>query len=223
MLINDYLRIAELTNDCPNCGYGNVGTNQETGEHHGSLEVNDNLFTRKCRCGFEITIDANNGTSRSKLKKQIGAAVEKFNNKKIHLETIELGLLMEIHNVPHKITENDHVVLGETAASHVCRMIQYMKEQSIQVMDYTEDLPDLKNMAFQVGDKVSLEKFWNYGHDEVIHVVTKVYKNEDKDGESYPEYVIACSCDTFSEENLKKEHATSAITCPYCIHLLGGI
>lgn len=78
MNINDYLRIAPFINDCPNCNNGNVGTDDATGEFHGALNVDDNLFTRKCRCGFEVTIDANNGTSRNKIKKQIEKALTEF-------------------------------------------------------------------------------------------------------------------------------------------------
>lgn len=81
MNVNDYLRIAPFINDCPSCGYGNVGTDDNTGEYHGALGVNENLFTRKCRCGFEITIDANKSTTKSKLKKAISDALEAFNSK----------------------------------------------------------------------------------------------------------------------------------------------
>ncbi len=81
MNVNDYLRIAPFINDCPNCVYGSVGTYEKTGEYHGTLGVNENLFTRKCRCGFEITIDADKGTTNSKLKKAISEALETFNSK----------------------------------------------------------------------------------------------------------------------------------------------
>lgn len=75
MNVQDYLRIAPFVNDCPKCGYGNVGTINKTGEFHGALEVDDNLFIRKCRCGFEVTIDANLGTTKAKIKKQIDKAL----------------------------------------------------------------------------------------------------------------------------------------------------
>ncbi|MFJ6264394.1 DUF3797 domain-containing protein [Lysinibacillus xylanilyticus] len=78
MDVRDYLRIAPFVNDCPNCGYENVGTNESTGEFHGVLNVDDNLFTRKCRCGFEVTIDSNKGTTKKKIQTQIDAALEQF-------------------------------------------------------------------------------------------------------------------------------------------------
>lgn len=78
MNVQDYLRIAPFINDCPKCGYGNVGTDEKTGEFHGALNVDDNLFTRKCRCGFEVTIDANVGTTKTKIKKQIDLALSNF-------------------------------------------------------------------------------------------------------------------------------------------------
>lgn len=77
----DYLRIAPFLNDCPNCGYDNVGTNEKIGEFHGALNVEDNLFTRKCRCGFEVTVDSNKGTTKKVIKKQIDDALEQFKTK----------------------------------------------------------------------------------------------------------------------------------------------
>lgn len=77
----DYLRIAPYLNDCPNCGYGNVGTDEKTGEFHGALIVEDNLFTRKCRCGFEVTVDSNKGTTRKAIKEQINIPLECFKEK----------------------------------------------------------------------------------------------------------------------------------------------
>lgn len=74
----DYLRIAPFLNDCPNCKYGNVGTDENTGEFHGALNVDDNLFTRKCRCGFEVTVDSNKGTTNKVIQSQIDQALEKF-------------------------------------------------------------------------------------------------------------------------------------------------
>jgi hypothetical protein len=73
----DYLRIAPFLNDCPNCKYGNVGTDK-TGEFHGALNVDDNLFTRKCRCGFEVTVDSNKGTTKKVIQYQIDQVLEKF-------------------------------------------------------------------------------------------------------------------------------------------------
>lgn len=79
MDVMDYLKIAPFLNNCPNCGYGSVGTNESTGEFHGALDVNENLFTRKCRCGFEVTVDSNKGTTKKKIKTQIDTALEKLN------------------------------------------------------------------------------------------------------------------------------------------------
>ncbi|RDW17619.1 hypothetical protein CWR48_13975 [Oceanobacillus arenosus] len=74
----DFLKISPFLNDCPNCGYDNVGTNDKTGEYHGTLDVDDNLYNRKCRCGFAVTIDANEGTSKKIIKSKIDIALEDF-------------------------------------------------------------------------------------------------------------------------------------------------
>jgi hypothetical protein len=47
------LRALELLKkyaDCPDCGSDKVGNGA------GTLEIEDNTFTRTCKCGFEITI-----------------------------------------------------------------------------------------------------------------------------------------------------------------------
>lgn len=74
----DLLRISPFLNDCPNCSHGNVGTNEKTGEYHGSINIDENLFTRECRCGFEITIDAEKGTSKNIIKSQIDSKLKYF-------------------------------------------------------------------------------------------------------------------------------------------------
>lgn len=81
MNIQTYLSIAKLVNDCPNCGYNMVGTDEKTGDFHGSLNVDDNLFTRKCRCGFEITINSDKGTTKKIVTSQIDEALESFQTK----------------------------------------------------------------------------------------------------------------------------------------------
>jgi iron(III) transport system ATP-binding protein len=43
-LINKYA-------SCPNCGNEMIGNGQ------GAIIVEDTTFTRKCKCGFEITIE----------------------------------------------------------------------------------------------------------------------------------------------------------------------
>lgn len=78
MDVMDYLRITPLLNKCPHCGHGQVGTNDSTSEFHGALLIEDNLFTRKCRCGFEITIDSKDGTSKKILKVKINEELKRF-------------------------------------------------------------------------------------------------------------------------------------------------
>lgn len=74
MITNDYLRIAPFINDCPNCGSGQLGENE------GALEVKNNLMMRTCKCGFDFTYDADNGTTRAKIKKAVTQAVDKVRN-----------------------------------------------------------------------------------------------------------------------------------------------
>lgn len=81
MDVNSYLSIAKLLNDCPNCNYNMIGTNETTGEFHGALNVNENLFTRKCRCGFEVTVDSDKGITKKVIKSQIDKVLEQFNVK----------------------------------------------------------------------------------------------------------------------------------------------
>ena len=76
----DFLRIAPFINDCPACGEPNVGTD-ENGFQKGTYIMDDNLFTRTCHCGFGITIDPKNGTSRHILKKTVDKAVKEFREK----------------------------------------------------------------------------------------------------------------------------------------------
>lgn len=67
-----FLRIAPLINDCPNCG------NQFVGNGEGTLEVNDNMVKRTCKCGFNFEYDVNNGTSKPKIKKAINESLNKL-------------------------------------------------------------------------------------------------------------------------------------------------
>jgi iron(III) transport system ATP-binding protein len=39
--------------DCPNCGNSLIGNGE------GKLIVEDDTFTRECKCGFKITLDRN--------------------------------------------------------------------------------------------------------------------------------------------------------------------
>lgn len=76
----DYLRIAPYINDCPACGEPNVGTD-ENGVQKGTYNVDDNLFTRTCHCGFAITIDSKKGTTKKILKETVDKAVQDFREK----------------------------------------------------------------------------------------------------------------------------------------------
>lgn len=70
MNVIDYLRVAPLINDCPKCGNGSVGNGQ------GTLNVDDNIVKRTCKCGFDFEYDVNNGTSKTKIKKAIDEALK---------------------------------------------------------------------------------------------------------------------------------------------------
>lgn len=65
----DYLRVAPLINDCPNCGSDNVDDGQ------GSIGVDGNIVRRTCECGFNFVYDVNNGTTKAKIKKAIAEAL----------------------------------------------------------------------------------------------------------------------------------------------------
>ena len=47
------LAIMPKYNDCPKCGSDKVGNGE------GAIIVEDDTYTRKCKCGFEITVDEN--------------------------------------------------------------------------------------------------------------------------------------------------------------------
>lgn len=68
----DYLRVAPLINDCPNCGNEFVGNGQ------GTLEVDDNLVKRTCKCGFNLEYDVNNGTTKKRIKQAIDEALRQM-------------------------------------------------------------------------------------------------------------------------------------------------
>lgn len=70
----EYLRIAPLFNDCPNCG------NDKVGGGEGGLNVDDNTFKRSCKCGFVIEYDVTKGAhSKKKIKEFIADELKKFN------------------------------------------------------------------------------------------------------------------------------------------------
>lgn len=68
----DFLRISPLINDCPNCG------NQFVGNGQGTLEVDENIVKRTCKCGFNFEYDVNNGVSKKKIKQVIDEALNKL-------------------------------------------------------------------------------------------------------------------------------------------------
>ncbi|WP_088363342.1 DUF3797 domain-containing protein [Bacillus cereus] len=69
----DYLRISPLINDCPNCG------NQIVGNGEGTLEVDDNVISRTCKCGFNFKYDVNTGVIKKKIKQVINEAIKSCN------------------------------------------------------------------------------------------------------------------------------------------------
>ena len=68
MDVRHYLRVAPYLHDCPSCK-----------DSKGSLSVSDNLITRECPCGFNLTMNIRNGTSKKKIEKSIELALEKIN------------------------------------------------------------------------------------------------------------------------------------------------
>jgi len=67
-----FLRISPLINDCPNC------SNQFVGNGEGTLEVDENIVKRTCKCGFNFEYDVNNGVSKKKIKQVIVEALNKL-------------------------------------------------------------------------------------------------------------------------------------------------
>lgn len=65
----DYLRVARLINNCPNCGNGFVGNGQ------GTICVDTNIIIRTCKCGFKFEYNAENGTSKYKIQLAINKAL----------------------------------------------------------------------------------------------------------------------------------------------------
>lgn len=67
MNVTHYLRVAPYLHDCPSCK-----------DNKGSLEVSDNLITRECPCGFVLTMNVRNGTSKKKIESSINQALERM-------------------------------------------------------------------------------------------------------------------------------------------------
>lgn len=47
------LQIMKKYNNCPKCGSDQIGNGE------GKIAVENDTFTRGCKCGFEITLDEN--------------------------------------------------------------------------------------------------------------------------------------------------------------------
>lgn len=75
MNVNCYLQIAPLINDCPNCGNGFVGNGQ------GTLNVEDNIIRRTCKCGFKFEHDVKKGVDIKLISKNIQQLVADFRNR----------------------------------------------------------------------------------------------------------------------------------------------
>lgn len=68
MNINDFSRVAKEVNNCPNCKSDRIG-----GEE-GTLLVDENIFTRTCKCGFSFIYDVEKGTQRTKVRAAVKEA-----------------------------------------------------------------------------------------------------------------------------------------------------
>lgn len=66
----NFLRVAPLINDCPNCKNGVVGNGE------GTISVGDNFIKRTCKCGFIFEYDIRKGTSKTEIKKAINKALK---------------------------------------------------------------------------------------------------------------------------------------------------
>lgn len=56
-------KIMELLNqygECPVCHNDKIGTNDNTGVCEGTLTIDDDIFTRTCKCGWSVKVDSNN-------------------------------------------------------------------------------------------------------------------------------------------------------------------
>ena len=73
MNVTDFLRVAPFINDCPSCG------NDLLGNGEGTLNVEDNLVVRTCKCNFKFEYDVSNGTSKAKMKKVVAEALKQMN------------------------------------------------------------------------------------------------------------------------------------------------
>lgn len=69
MNVMTYLEVAPFINDCPKCRSQYIGNGQ------GSLEVDNNIIKRTCKCGFNFIYDVKNGTSKSKILTAISEAL----------------------------------------------------------------------------------------------------------------------------------------------------
>lgn len=61
----DFLKVSKLLNDCPNCSNHLIGNGQ------GTLEVEDDLIKRTCKCGFQVELNIRDGVNEKKIKLEI--------------------------------------------------------------------------------------------------------------------------------------------------------
>lgn len=69
------LLFSKELSDCPSCGNEFVGTSRE-GVWQGKLIVEDEEFTRGCKCGYEITVSESEIRTRKQLKEVIRTSLE---------------------------------------------------------------------------------------------------------------------------------------------------
>lgn len=53
MKIKEFIALMEKYRKCPNCGNTAIGNGQ------GGIIIEDETFTRICKCGFKITVNEN--------------------------------------------------------------------------------------------------------------------------------------------------------------------
>lgn len=69
MKLVDYLRVAELINNCPKCDSEFVGNGK------GTLNVGDNSLGRTCACGFKLQYEYDGKLNDEDLKTAINEAL----------------------------------------------------------------------------------------------------------------------------------------------------
>ena len=69
MHINDYLKVSQHVNNCPNCGSDLLG------DGFGALHVDGSIFKRTCECGFKFEYDVDAGVKPKQIKQAIDEAL----------------------------------------------------------------------------------------------------------------------------------------------------